>query len=183
MNTYIALFRGINVGGHNRLLMQDLRDLFNELGYQKVDTYIQTGNVVFQAEEKDKQNMSEKISSAVEEHHGFKPKVLVLELAEMQEAVEANPFTEAESEPKSLHLNFLVAKPTDPDLESLENYKKESERFELKGNVFYLHAPEGIGRSKLAEKTEKLIGVSMTGRNWRTVQKIMKMVEGVRNIG
>lgn len=175
MNTYIALFRGINVGGHNKLLMQDLRDLMNGLGYQKVDTYIQTGNVVFQAKENDKRVILDNVQAAVEEHHDFKPKVLVLELEEMREAITDNPFPEAVHEPKSLHLNFLVSEPSNPDLESLESYKEESERFELKGNVFYLHAPEGIGRSKLAGKTEKLLGIPMTGRNWRTVQKIMEL--------
>lgn len=177
MNTYIALFRGINVGGHNKILMKDLRALMNELGYQKVDTYIQTGNVVFQSEENDKESMSGKISSAVEEYHGFKPDVLILTLDEMQEALANNPFPRAESDPKSLHLNFLVSEPEDPDLDSLEAYKKESERYELTGQVFYLHAPDGIGRSKLAGKTGKALGVSMTGRNWRTVKKIMEMAE------
>lgn len=180
MNTYIALFRGINVGGHNKLLMKDLRDLMSDLGYQNIDTYIQTGNVVFQSEDNDKQNLSGRISSAVEEHHGFKPKVLVLELEEIEEAIENNPFPEAEVEPKSLHLNFLASEPENPDLEFLEEYKKESERFELTGRMFYLYAPEGIGRSKLADKTGKALGVPMTGRNWRTVQKIMELVEEVR---
>ncbi|SHF82250.1 Uncharacterized conserved protein, DUF1697 family [Fodinibius roseus] len=180
MNTYIALFRGINVGGHNKLLMKDLRNLMSDLGYHNVDTYIQTGNVVFQSEDNDKQNMSGRISTAVEEHRDFKPKVLVLELEEMQKAIEDNPFPKAEAEPKSLHLSFLVSEPEDPDLNSLEEYKKESEQFELKGRVFYLHAPEGIGRSKMAGKIGKALGVSMTGRNWRTVQKIMEMVEEIR---
>lgn len=147
----------------------------SELGYHNVDTYIQTGNVVFKSEENDKQYMSDRIGSAVEEFNDFKPNVLVLELEEMKKAIANNPFPEAESEPKSLHLNFLVSEPSDPDLEYLKSYKKDSEQFELKGQVFYLHAPEGIGRSKLSGKTEKALGVSMTGRNWRTIQKIMEM--------
>lgn len=177
MNTFIALFRGINVGGHNKLPMKGLRELMGYLGYQNVKSYIQTGNVVFQTEENNKREISGNISSAVEESYGFKPNVLLLELEEMKEAIDSNPFPEAESEPKSLHLNFCVSEPSDPDLESLEIFRKESERFELKGRVFYLHAPEGIGRSKLAGKTEKLCGVSMTGRNWRTVQKVMELSE------
>lgn len=72
----------------------------SNLGYQNVDTYIQTGNVVFQSEDNDRQNLSGRISSAVEDHHGFKPKVLVLELEEIREAIENNPFPEAEAEPR-----------------------------------------------------------------------------------
>lgn len=178
MNTYIALFRGINVGGHNRLPMKELKSLMGELGYQNVESYIQTGNVVFQTVENNIRKLAGDISTAVKKNHGFEPYVLVLTLEEIKDAIESNPFPEAESDPKSLHLNFLVSSPSDPDMESLENCKKESERFKLTDKVFYLHAPEGIGRSKLAGKTEKLVGVSMTGRNWRTVQKIMEMAEG-----
>ncbi len=177
MNTYIALFRGINVGGHNKLLMKDLRELMEDLGYQNVDTYIQTGNVVFQTEDSDKQNLSVTISSGVEENHGFKPDVFVLERKELEEAIANNPFPEAEYKPKSLHLNFLISEPSDPDLAFLRDIKQESERFVLKSKVFYLHAPDGIGRSKLAGKTEKALGVSTTGRNWRTVQKIKEMLD------
>ncbi len=178
MNTYIALFRGINVGGHNRLPMKELRSLMQDLGYHNVESYIQTGNVVFQTEENNIPKLSGDITAAVKKNDGFEPYVLVLTLEELKEAIESNPFPEAESNPKSLHLNFLISEPSDPDLESLKNYKKESERFKLIDKVFYLHAPDGIGRSKLAGKTERLVGVSMTGRNWRTVQRIMEMVEG-----
>lgn len=175
MNTYIALFRGINVGGHNRLSMKNLRSLMEGLGYRNVDSYIQTGNVVFQTVEENIRKLSGDISTEVKKNYGFEPYVMVLTLEELKQAVESNPFPEAESDPKSLHLNFLISEPRDPDLDSLENYKKDSERFELIDKVFYLHAPDGIGRSKLAGKTEKLIGVSMTGRNWRTVQKILEI--------
>lgn len=82
-------------------------------------TSIQIGNVVFQSEDNDRQNLSGRISSAVEEYHGFKPKILVLELEEMEEAIENNPFPEVEAESKSRHLNFLASEPVDPNLESL----------------------------------------------------------------
>ncbi|MFZ0544549.1 MAG: DUF1697 domain-containing protein, partial [Candidatus Promineifilaceae bacterium] len=115
------------------------------------------------------------ISAEINQHHGFQPDVQLLTVEEMENAMQANPFPEAEPEPKSLHLFFLSAVPENPDLEALEALKKESERFELKDKVFYLHAPDGIGRSKLAEKVGRYIPVSMTARNWRTVCKIMEM--------
>jgi uncharacterized protein (DUF1697 family) len=177
MKTYIALFRGINVGGNNVLPMQELKALLENLDLQSVATYIQSGNVVFQSEEENAAWLSSKISAEIKKSHGFEPQVLLLRIEEMERAIEANPFPEAESEPKTLHVNFLAAVPEDPDLKALESLRKENERFELKGNVFYLHAPDGIGRSKLAANAEKLLGVPMTARNWRTVSKIMEMAK------
>ena len=177
MHTYIALFRGINVGGNNMLPMKELRALLENLDLQNVKTYIQSGNVVFRSEENRVSQLSSTISTAIKENHGFEPQVLLLKIEDMEKAMESNPFPEAESEPKTLHLNFLASVPEHPDLKALENFRKESERFELQGNVFYLHAPDGIGRSKLAANAERLLGVSMTGRNWRTVRKIMAMVK------
>ncbi len=175
MKTYIGLFRGINVGGNNILPMKELVALLGNIGCRNVKTYIQSGNVVLQSKEKNVSRLSSKIGAEIKKSHGFEPQVLLLELEEMKKAVESNPFPEAESEPKSLHLNFLTSVPENPDLKALESLKKESERFDLKGKVFYVHAPEGLGRSKLAANAEKFIGVSMTGRNWRTVCKIMAM--------
>jgi uncharacterized protein (DUF1697 family) len=97
--------------------------------------------------------------------------------AEIDRAVASNPFPEAESEPKTLHVYFLASMPKNLDLGALESIKSDRERFALEDRVFYLYAPEGIGRSKLAANTEKLLGVAITGRNWRTVRKLMAMVE------
>jgi uncharacterized protein (DUF1697 family) len=175
MKIYIALFRGINVGGNSLLPMKALKPLLENLGLQNVRTYIQSGNVVFQSEEEDTVRLSNTISAEVKRNHGFEPKVLLLQVEELEQAIAANPFPEAELEPKTLHFNFLASPPQNPDLKGLERYKAENERFELKGNVFYLHAPDGIGRSKLAANIERLLGVAMTGRNWRTVCEIMTM--------
>jgi len=177
MKSYIALFRGINVGGKNVLPMKALKALLENLDLQNVKSYIQSGNVVFQSHEENASWLSSKISAEIEKSHGFKPQVLLLDIEEMENAIRSNPFPEAESDPKTLHLNFLAAAPETPDLQALKSFKKENERFELKGNVFYLHAPDGIGRSKLAANAERLLGVAMTGRNWRTVSKIMAIAK------
>jgi uncharacterized protein (DUF1697 family) len=175
MNTYIALLRGINVGGRNKLRMRDLVQLLEELGLKNVKTYIQSGNVVFQSEPADLAKLSTEISEAIGESHGFTPQIFILNMKAMQKAMSANPFPEGEDEPKSLHLFFLDAIPKDLDLTALEAVQKDSERFELIDDVFYLHAPDGIGRSKLAERVGRGWNVSITARNWRTVNKIMEM--------
>ena len=177
MKTYIALLRGINVGGSNILPMKNLRALLEELGGHSVKTYIQSGNVVFQHEAEDSSELSSKISAAIKKNHGFEPQVLLLDLVKMEQAIASNPFPQAESEPKTLHLYFLASIPQNPDLEMLDSLKKDNEQFKLIDRVFYLHAPDGIGRSKLAERAERALGVAATARNWRTVSKIMAMVE------
>jgi uncharacterized protein (DUF1697 family) len=177
MTTYIALFRGINVGGKNRLPMKDLVAALEDLGCQDVVTYIQSGNAVFQNEEQDAALLSEKIGAAIKERHSFKPRVLLLASEEMERAMRYNPFPEAESEPKALHLYFLAAPPERPDLDALEGIEGDRERFVLGDGVLYLHTPDGIGRSKLAANIEKLLGVPVTARNWRTVRKVMEMAQ------
>ena len=175
MKTYIALFRGINVGSTRSLPMKELTSILEALGCTNIKTYIQSGNVVFQYEG-DEKSLVNRISSEVKKKREFEPQVLLLTANDIQKAMKVNPFSEAESDPKTLHLGFLTSKPVNPDLKKLESLKTESERFALKGNVFYLHAPDGIGRSKLAASSEKLLGVAMTDRNWRTVCKINDMV-------
>jgi uncharacterized protein (DUF1697 family) len=177
MKTYVALFRGINVGGKSMLPMKDLVTLLEDLGAQNVKTYIQSGNVVFQSEETNASLLSNDISVAIKMRRGLEPRVLLLEPRELERVVESNPFREAESEPKTLHVYFLASVPPTPDLDALESLRGDDERFALKDGAFYLHAPDGIGRSKLAANAEKLLGVSATARNWRTVCKIVAMVE------
>lgn len=176
MKTYIALFRGINVGGRNILPMADLVGLLKRLGAPRVETYIQSGNVVFEHDEKDASQLASRIGAAIKEGHGFEPKVLLRDAVQVMNAMASNPFPEAEAEPSTLHLYFLDSPPPNPDLEKLESIKSADERFELIESVFYLHAPGGIGRSKLAARAEKALGVAATGRNWRTVGRIVAMV-------
>ncbi|MBA2713941.1 MAG: DUF1697 domain-containing protein [Rubrobacteraceae bacterium] len=175
MKTWAALFRGINVGGNNILPMKELVATLESVGCQDVETYIQSGNTVFRSEEEDASLLSDRIRTAVEESHGFEPRVLVLGAEELERVVRSNPFPEAESEPKSLHVYFLASSPERPDLDALEGIKGDRERFVLEGDTFYLNAPDGVGRSKLAAKAEKLLGVSATARNWRTVVKLSAM--------
>ena len=175
MNTYVALFRGINVGGHCSLPRKELVAILEEIGAQKVRTYIQSGNAVFESDEKNLARVSKQLSAEVMKRRGFEPHVLILTLEEFNKAITENPFPEAVADPSSLHLGFLASHPKSPDLNKLSSLRKESERFHLTESVFYLHAPEVVGRSKLAASSEKLLGVPMTDRNWKTVCKVMEM--------
>ena len=153
--------------------------ILESLGLDNVKTYIQSGNVVFQTQRDAQAELAEEISTAIGQSHGFTPQVMLLSLVDLATAVAQNPYPEATQDPKTLHFYFLESSPSQPDLAKLEMLKTEREQFELIDNVFYLHAPDGIGRSKLAAKVEKALGVATTARNWRTVNKIMEMATAV----
>ncbi len=165
--TWIALLRGVNVGGHGKLPMAELRKLLTELGYSQVRTTIQSGNVVLKSESA----CAQKIAGAIEQQFGFRPDVIVLSEIEFRTAAEANPYAE------STHFYFLDQTPEAPNLAKLTELKASDEQFSLLDKVFYLHAPAGIGRSKLAARAEKLLGVAATARNQRTVAKLLEMLE------
>lgn len=177
MKTYVALFRGINVGGKNALPMKALVAIIEDLGVRNVKTYIQSGNAVFVSPEKDASRLSNKIRREVKKRCRFEPHVLLLELEDIERAISRNPFPDAATDPRALHAGFLAFTPEKPNLERLGSLKSASEQFQVVDKVFYLHAPEGIGRSKLAANAERLLGVPMTDRNWKTVCKIREMAE------
>jgi uncharacterized protein (DUF1697 family) len=180
MKTYIALLRGINVGGRNTLPMNELVARLEEVGCDEVRTYIQSGNAVFRHATQDAPRLAERISTAIRASHGFGPDVLLLTADQLERAVASNPFADAEAEPSRLHLFFLAGSAPSPDTAAIERLRADNERFVLESDVAYLHAPDGIGRSRLAAGLEKALGVAATGRNWRSVNKILDMARQFR---
>lgn len=176
MQTYIALFRAINVLGNNLLSMKELKVILANLGAEEVETYIQSGNVVMNHKEKDTKKLSNKIKTAIKKSHRFEPNVLLLKQKDVLKAYSSNPFSEGEEEPKTVHAFFCEAKPTKPDFAKMDEIKTGTERYELIDKIYYLHTPDGFGRSKLGARCEKLLGVPATARNWRTVKKLVKMI-------
>lgn len=175
MGAYVALFRGINVGGNHLLPMKSLTALLEELGCQNVKTYIQSGNVVFDSDKKQATRLSEEIGSAILQAHGFKPKIWLIKESELLDAIDHNPFSTETG--KALHLFFLESEAKNADLAKLKSLRKENEEFKLHKKVFYLYAPDGIGRSKLVEKIGPALGVEMTARNWNTISKLLSMIQ------
>ena len=168
MKTYVMLLRGINVGGKNILPMKELTAILKQLGCEQVKTYIQSGNVVFTSSE----NPADKARHAIEGKYGFRPEILVLDKKTLEKAAENNPFPADEG--KAVHFYFAFARPK-PDAGKLANLAAGTEQFEIKDLVFYLYAPDGIGRSKLAAKVEACLGVSVTARNLNTVTKLLEL--------
>jgi uncharacterized protein (DUF1697 family) len=171
---FIALLRGVNVGGRCILPMQELKNLLLELKCINVKTYIQSGNVVFEREMKSNEHFTRDVEESIEKRYHFKPKIILLDEQEMKNAICNNPFSTKDG--KALHFFFLDSHPKHPDIEKLEILKLNSEEFKLQKDVFYLYAPNGIGRSKLAANIERCLGVPATGRNWNTIMQLTQMI-------
>lgn len=166
---YIILLRGVNVGGNNLLPMKELSALLQNNGFIDVSTYIQSGNIVL----KSTSNPESKIRTLVAQKFGFEPKVLALRVDQFMQAVDSNPFSAFAG--KAVHFYFCAAAPN-LDKDKLAKLALSTECVELIDNVFYLHAPDGIGGSKLVANIESCLGVSATGRNLNTVNKLVDMV-------
>lgn len=167
----VALLRGINVGGHGKLPMADLRLILEALGAEDVRTYIQSGNIVFSGTLSD-----EAIASAIEDHAGFRPFVIVLSGADFLAILSDNPFeTAAATDPKSLHA--YVGADALPPLPDTITSLATTEEIAVKGRACFLHAPGGIGRSKLAAKLDRSLNQPVTARNWRTMRAIADLLE------
>ena len=152
--------------------MKELKSLLEDEGYESVQTYIQSGNVILRA----KSNPLKNIASKVATKFGFSPEVLAIEKAEFDNITNANPYPSFEA--KTVHFYFCSKEPR-LNTQKLETYVACNEEFQLKANVFYLHAPDGIGRSKLVSNIGSCLGVPATGRNLNTVLKLKKMAETV----
>jgi len=179
MQFWVMLLRGINVGGNNIVPMKQLTSMLNTVGCENVRTYIQSGNVLLQHAQSDGETLAQNITMKMQQTFGFEPKILLLTLEQFQQAVSNNPFVLAQAEPKTLHLFFLTNPVTELNTEKLNSLKKINEEFKLINQVFYLHAPDGIGRSKLAEKAESILAVPTTARNWNTVSKLLSLADQI----
>ena len=175
MSLKVALMRGINVGGKNILPMQDLREIFGELGCESIATYIQSGNVVFKSKRKS-DGLARSLSKAIEKRFGFEPFVLVMSAATFESIAGANPYAAKAAESKHVHTSFLAGRADDADLKRMHECKSSTEEFTLTDAAVYLHAPDGIARSKLANEMERHLGVSATGRNGNTVDKLLALL-------
>ncbi|MEQ8557323.1 MAG: DUF1697 domain-containing protein [Henriciella sp.] len=173
MKRWISFLRGVNVGGGNRLPMKEFRAVLEEAGYENVETYIQSGNIVFDSSHENYWDVSSDLTELLREHFDITPRGHVYAPTDLKRMIQLNPFREEGLEtPKTVHFFFLSEPAKDADLAALEELKAHNEAFELTDEAFYLLAPDGIGRSKLVEKLDRTLGVPMTGRNMRTVYKV-----------
>ncbi len=174
--TYVALLRGINVGGANKLPMKELAALFAAAGAKDGRTYIQSGNVVFKATGHVVAHLANTISEAIEEGFGLKVPVLLRSRAELEAVLDANPFVDRGSNPKAFHVMFLSDHPSDERVAALGPQRSPPDEFAVLGREVYLHCPKGIARSKLTTAwIDRALGTVATVRNWNTVNALVEM--------
>ncbi|MFE9439924.1 DUF1697 domain-containing protein [Streptomyces sp. NPDC006602] len=176
--TYAALLRGINVGGAKKVPMADLRTLMEGLGHDDVRTYLQSGQAVFASVHGDEESLAAELSGAIEKRFGFAVDVIVRDHAYLEAIADACPFPAAELEAKQLHVTYFSA-PVDAErFAEIDQAAYLPEEFRLGDRALYLYAPNGLGRSKLAEHLSKPRinkGVIATTRNWNTVVKLVEL--------
>ena len=182
MPTHIALLRGINVGGNNKVPMAGLRELMTSLGHTEVKTYIQSGNVVFSTDGTDTAKLAAALDEAITERFGVPGHVVVISRDELAQVIADNPYPD-ESSPKALHAVFRKSDLTADDLDRVETARQRAvakgcrDEVTVVGRTLFLHAPEGIGRSELAAQLSRTTSMkSGTARNWATVTKLMAML-------
>ncbi|TIO10424.1 DUF1697 domain-containing protein [Mesorhizobium sp.] len=173
--TFIALFSGINVGGNRIVRMAELRAFFEQLGFTDVATYVQSGNVVFRSTKGGAATLTKQLEAAFERKWGFHSRIMVRDLGWFERLVAQNPYPEVAGEPTKLHAFALERAPTADEIARLAEKCTGPERFKIKDDVLYLHAPEGLGKSVFANLIPRTLKVPGTARNWRTVLALLEM--------
>lgn len=179
MTTYIALLRGINVSGHHKIKMTELKQLFLDLGYHDVSTYIQSGNVIFKSYIKEPILIEDTIISAISKHFGHTIKVLILTKNELTTIFNSNPFLAKDPtmDISKLYVTILNKKADLARIPHIEIHIETSDdEFQLIENTIYLHCPKGYGNTKLNNNLfEKKLQVTATTRNWKTISKLVEL--------
>ena len=174
MTKYISLLRGINVSGQKKIKMDDLRALYESLNFQKVTTYIQSGNVVFQSADSQADEIGDQIAQRIQSVYGFQVSIIIRTHQEIDELFKNNPFLYNRQEDISkLYVTFLAGLPPAPAVESIDTAGTNSEELLFSGREIYMFCPNGYGKTKLSNNFfEKKLGITATTRNWKTVQKL-----------
>ncbi|MES0099662.1 DUF1697 domain-containing protein [Mesorhizobium sp. M0019] len=176
-NVFIALFSGINIGGNRIVKMAELRSFFEQLGFSDVATYVQSGNAVFRSPDGDAATLTKRLEAEFEKKWGFHSRIMVRDLGWLERLAADNPYPEVAGEPTKLHAYALERRPTAEEVARLAEKCTGPERFEIKGDVLYLHAPDGLGKSVFANLIPRVLKVPGTARNWRTVLMLLDMAQ------
>lgn len=178
MQTYIAILRGINVSGQKIIKMAELRDHLSSLGFSKLSTYIQSGNIVFQTEEAANNILENKIHQNIKDNYGFEVPVIVRSYMEWQQVVDQFPFDIKKYDIKRLGFVFLKEKPALVLVDEIAKFKAANDEVVYADKEIYLSMPDGFGTSKLTNNVfERKLKVAATTRNWRTTQKLLEMAD------
>ncbi len=175
---YIAILRGINVSGQKKVNMAELRQLLSNLEFQDLETYIQSGNIVFKADQK-VDELAATIKERILNHFGFEVPTLILPADEMDKVIQGNPFQHKDL--SKVHVTFLSSPPNEQLIESLPSSPNPNESYLVKGKVIYVYCPDGYGRTKINNMFfERKLKTTATTRNWKTCMKLWEMAHSVQ---
>jgi uncharacterized protein (DUF1697 family) len=179
MPVVICMLRGVNVGGHNRVKMDDLKKLCTSLKLCDPQTYVQSGNVVFTTDERDLDKLRQKLEAAIHKKFGFQTDVILRSAKDLREVITGNPFAKRKDiHPGKLLVTFFSNDPGEPARKQARAIKSDPEELFVEGREAYIYFPNGAGRSKLNwALIPKTLKVQGTARNWNSVTKLLEMAE------
>ena len=179
MAVIISLLRGVNVGGHHKIKMEALRALYVLLGLRDVQTYVQSGNVVFRGKDQSLTRLAKQIEDAIDGRFGFRPDVILRTPSDLRNVIAGNPFAKRRDiDPSKLLVTFLAKDPGSEARQYFLKLKADPEELRISGRELYINFPNGMGRSKLPwAAIGKILNTPGTARNWNTVQKLLEIAE------
>jgi len=183
MQTYISILRGINVGGKNKIKMDALKNVFTGLGFSQVQTYIQSGNVIFRSPELNTEELENRIQKQLKTEFGAEIPMFVFGLSEFKNIILQNPFSgEKSKDPAFFHVSFLHNRPDTSAKEKIKAKQQDGEDVVIGKEAVYLYCPKGYGKTKLTNTyLEKIVKVSATTRNWKTSLKLLELAEKIES--
>lgn len=179
MPVVIAMLRGVNVGGHNKMRMEALRALCTKLKLRDACTYVQSGNVIFRTDQRDLASLAKRLQNAIERDFGFRPDIVLRTSAELRDVIARNPFANRRDiEPNKLLVTFLASDPGPEARDKATKIKTEPEELRMERREVYIYFPNGMARPKMSWPTiERTLQTSGTGRNWNSVTKMLEIAE------
>ena|SRR5436190_5852711 len=183
MPAIVSMLRGVNLAGHHKIKMDELRILCETLGLEEPKTFIQSGNVVFGSEEQNLSRLAKRMEDAIERKLGFRPEVILRTASEIREVIRKNPFAKRRGiEPGKLLVMFLATNLSDEIQEKLQKIETNPEEIRVAARELYIYFPDGQGRSKLTPVLGRILKNTGTGRNWNTVMKLLAMAESLEKL-
>ena len=177
--TVVSMLRGVNLASHNRVKMDALRALYESLGFRDVETYVQSGNVIFRTKDGELVRLCKRIEKAIERTFSFQSDVILRTTADLRNVIAKNPFANRRGiDPSRLLVTFLASEPSAEAREKVLAIQAGSEELKMDGRELYIYFPNGLARPKLSiPRLEKTLETSGTGRNWNTVTKLLEIAE------
>jgi uncharacterized protein (DUF1697 family) len=175
MMVYISLLRGVNVGGR-KMLMAELKELYESLKFRQVTSYIQSGNIIFKSSNQKVEELEKEIEGELYENYDFQVPIFIRKVNEFKKIIEDNPFSKEDL--TKVYITFLKRKPENLSVNLIDDRKDESEKFQIREREIYLFLPQGYGRTKISNNFfENRFKLKATTRNWRTVNRLYKLAK------